>query len=92
MQIKIELLIGGVKMRESIHDAARAGLHGLYKDGTPYLPYRDNVLDFLPYSMRKAFSRNPAWWIRDSSNWVAHCNLTSLKGKHLGVLVATLVD
>ena len=91
MLIKIERLLGGVKMAECTHEARRAGLHGLYRDGTPYLPDTESVLDSLPYALRKAFSRNPAWWIRDESYWKATCNLTSLRGKDLGVLVATLI-
>jgi len=92
MRIKVELIKGGIKAWESIHTATIAGLHGLYKDGIPYLPDNAIVAEILPYAMRKAFTRNTAWWIRDSASWYASCTLHSLHGKEIGKLIATLVD
>jgi len=92
MRIKVELIKGGIKVWESIHEAKQAGLHGLYKDGVPYLPDGSIVFESLPYAMRKAFYRNPAWWIRDSSSWYASNHLRSLRGEEIGMLIATLVD
>jgi len=92
MQIKVELIKGGIKVWESIHEARKAGLHGLYEGGLPYLPDNSIVAGSLPYAVRKAFLRNTAWWIRDSSSWYASNHLHSLQGKEIGTLIATLVD
>jgi hypothetical protein len=91
-QFRVELQRDGLLRWQSVQEARKAAVCGVWHDGQPWLPNDDGTVASLPYAYRKAFSRGPAmWWVKDDAAWYAYRDLYSAKGKYMGTLIATLL-
>lgn len=71
--------------------ARESGLVGAYVNGIPYQPQDSEVIDSLPYHVRKAFGREQVWWQIGLSD-VLKKELVALNGKPLGTLFARIEE